>query len=163
MPKSSSLNIVDLGDRLFDTSVINIIEQFYMILVIIDPMIPNVLNNFENLEKIKSLQEKEGIHVEYIINKYSTGIDNNDLLSFLDVKPIAYIPYINSKNIYKAVYEADLPCNFSDVKNELYPAFNKLIKIIVPKEIYEQKTYKNKKLINKLKTGEINEKILQEE
>ena len=151
MPKSSSLNIVDLGDKLFDLSVISIIEQFYMILVIIDPMIPNVLNSFEYLEKIKSLQEKKGIHIEYIVNKYSSGIDNNDLLSFLDVKPITYIPYINSKNIYKAVYEADIPCSISDVKNELYPAFNKLLKIIVPKEIYEQKTYKNKKLINKLK------------
>lgn len=151
MPKSSSLNIVDLGDRLFDPSVINIIEQFYMVLVIIDPMIPNVLNSYEYLEKIKSLQETKGIHIEYVVNKYCSGIDNSDLLSFLDVKPITYIPYINSKNIYKAVYEADIPCNISDVKNELYPAFNKLLKIIVPKEIYEQKTYKNKKLINKLK------------
>ncbi len=151
MPKSSSLNIVDLGDKLFEPYIINIIEQFYMILVVIDPMIPNVLNSFEYFEKIKSLQEEKGIHIEYIVNKYSNGIDNNDLLSFLNVKPIAYIPYINSKYIYKAVYEAELPCNISDVKNELYPAFNKLLKIIVPKEIYEQKTYKNKKLINKLK------------
>lgn len=151
MPKSSSLNIIDLGDKLFDTSILDIIEQFYMILVIIDPMIPNVLSRYEELDKIKALQEDKGVHIEYIINKHSGGIDNNDLLSFLDVKPVAYIPYINSKNIYKAVYEADLPCNITEVKNELYPAFNKLLKNVIPKEIYEQKTYKNKKLLNKLK------------
>lgn len=151
MPKPSSLNIVDLGDRLFDSGIINIIEQFYMIFVIIDPMIPNVLNSFEYLEKIKSLQRDKGIHIEYIVNKYSKGVDDNDLLNFLDIKPIAYVPYINSKNIYKAVYDADIPYNISEVKDELYPAFNKLLKIIVPKEIYEQKSYKNKKLMKKLK------------
>ena len=153
MPKSSSLNIVDLGDKLFDSSIIDIIEQFYLILVIVDPMIPNVLNSYENLKKIKELQEEKGIHVEFVVNKYNSGIDNNDLLSFLDAKPIAYIPYINSKNIYKSVYGADIPCNITEVKNELYPAFNKVLKMIIPKEIYEQKTYKNKKLLNKLKNN----------
>ncbi len=144
MPKPSSMNIVDLGDKLFDPSISNIIEQFYMILVIIDPMIPDLLNSYEFLEKIKALGEENAIHIEYIINKYNKGINNNDLLDFLGVKPLVYLPHINSKHIYNAVYNAEIPYNNSDVKNELLPEFNKLLKFIVPKEIFEHKPFKIK-------------------
>lgn len=143
MLKPSSMNIVDLGDKLFDSSISSIIEQFYMIIVIIDPMIPNVLNSFEYLEKIKSLEEEKAINIEYVVNKYSKGVNSNDLINFLDVKPFMYLPYINSKNIYKAVYDADIPYNNIEVRTELFPEFDKLLKRIVPKEIYRQKSNKN--------------------
>lgn len=149
MPKPSSMNIIDLGDKLFDPSISNIIEQFYMIIVIIDPMIPNVLNSYENLEKIKSLEEEKAIHIEYVVNKFNQGINKNDLNDFLDIKPLAYLPYVNSKNIYKAVYDADIPYNNIDVKTELFSEFNKLLKIVVPKEIYQQKS--NKSIFKKFK------------
>jgi hypothetical protein len=149
MPKPSSMNIVDLGDKLFDPSISNIIEQFYMIIVLIDPMVPNVLNNFENLEKIKSLQDEKSIHIEYVVNKYNKGINKYELIDFLNLKPLLYLPHINSKHIYKAVYEADIPYNNFDVKTELFPEFNKLLKMVVPKEIYEQKL--NKKIFKKIK------------
>lgn len=142
MPKPSSMNIVDLGDKLFNPSITNIIEQFYMIIVIIDPMIPNVLNNFEYLEKIKHLQKEKNVRIEYIINKHNKGINENELINFLDVKNISYLPYVNSKSIYKAVYDADIPYNISDVREKLSPVFDKLIKMIVPKEIYKQKNSK---------------------
>lgn len=149
IPKPSSMNIVDLGDKLFDSSISSIIEQFYMIIVIIDPMIPNVLNSFEYLEKIKNLGEEKAINIKYVVNKYSKGINSNDLIDFLDIKPSIYLPCINSKNIYKAVYDADIPYNNIEVKTELFPEFNKLLKMIVPKEIYEQKS--NKNIFKKLK------------
>lgn len=149
MPKPSSMNIVDLGDKLFDPSIISIIEQFYMIIVIIDPMIPNVLNSFENLEKIKNLEEEKGIHIEYVVNKFNKGINTYDLNNFLNIKPLVYLPHINSKNIYKAVYDADIPYNNIDVKTELFPEFNKLLKMVVPKEIYQHKS--NKNIFKKLK------------
>ena len=142
MPKPSSMNIVDLGDKLFDPSINSIIEQFYMIIVIIDPMIPDLLNNFEILEKIKALGEEKAIHIEYIVNKYNKGISNNDLFDFLGIKPLAYLPHINSRHIYKAVYNAEIPYNNLDVRDELLPEFNKLLKIIVPKEIFKHKLHK---------------------
>ena len=143
MPKPSSMNIIDLGDKLFDPSVSNIIEQFYMLIVIIDPMIPNLLNSYEYLEKIKSLKNEKSINVQFVINKYSKGISNIDLIDFLNVKPIAYLPYINPRSIYKAVYDADIPYNNKEVKEELFPEFKKILKMVVPKEIYEKRINKN--------------------
>ena len=151
MPKESTLNIVDLGDKLFDSSVIDIIEQFEIILVIIDPMIPDLLNSIEMLEKIKSLQSTKSVRIEYIVNKFNSGVDKSSLLNFLDIKPICYIPYISLENIYKAVYDGDIPYNIFDVKCQLFKPFNKLFNIVIPKEIYEQCLYKNKKIIYKLK------------
>lgn len=139
--KDSTLNIVDLGDKLFDSSIVDIVEQFSMIIVIIDPMVPELINSIDNLEKIKKLQKNRSINIQYVINKYNKGIDKSELLDFLDVKPLAYIPFIEPKYVYGAVYDGTVQYNNSNVKALLYPPFKKIIENIIPKEALGKKSF----------------------
>jgi len=129
------INIIDLGNKLFDSNTINIIEQFSSIILIIDPYVPNVLENIQILEKIKKLEENKSLNIKYIINKFNDGVDETELLNNLDIYPIAYIPFIDPQHIYLAAHKNKIPYGIKDVRESLQKPFEKLIKDIIPEEM----------------------------
>ncbi|QSX04922.1 hypothetical protein JYG23_09480 [Sedimentibacter sp. zth1] len=146
LPKESSINVIDLGDKLFNSSITDILEQFSMIIVIIDPMVPNLLNSITNFEKIKELEKTSKTKILYVINKFSKGVNKKELLGFLDITPTCYIPYINSKDIYKAVYEGTIPYNYTSVKSELNGPFSSIIENIISLKMLKSHNRKKKKI-----------------
>lgn len=137
------INIIDLGNKLFDSNIINIIEQFSSIILIIDPYVPNVLENIHMLEKIKKLEENKSLNIKYIFNKFNDGVDETELLNNLDIYPIAYIPFIDPQHIYLAAHKNKIPFGIKDVKEGLQKPFEKLIKDIIPEEINQLKKKKS--------------------
>jgi len=140
------INIIDLGNRFFDSNIINIIEQFSCVILIIDPYVPNVLENIQMLEKIKKLEENKNLNIKYIINKFNDGVDETELLNNLDIYPIAYIPFIDPQHIYLAAHKNKIPYGIKDVREVLQKPFDKLIKDIIPEEMNH---YKKKKSLFK--------------
>lgn len=126
--KKSYINIVDIGHLIFDDNIYEIIDIFNILIVVIDPMVPDLLNNSEMLEKFKELENKSGIRIIYVVNKFNKGVDKRELLKFLNKKPASYIPYINPEMIYKSVYNCAIPYNYKAVKKELFKPLNKIIK-----------------------------------
>lgn len=140
------INIIDLGNKLFDSNIINIIEQFSSIILIIDPYVPNVIENIQMLEKIKKLEEIKSLNVKYIINKFNDGVDETELINNLDIYPIAYIPFIDPQHVYLAAHKNKIPYGIKDVREVLQKPFDKLIKDIIPEEMNH---YKKKKSLFK--------------
>lgn len=133
------INIIDLGNKLFDSSIISIIEQFSSIILIIDPYVPNVLENIQMLEKIKKLEENKILDIKYIINKFNDGVDETELLNNLDIYPIANIPFIDPQHIYLAAHKNKIPFDIKDVRERLQKPFSKLVKDIIPEELSQNK------------------------
>ncbi|QSX05466.1 hypothetical protein JYG23_12385 [Sedimentibacter sp. zth1] len=146
------INIIDLGNQLFDTSIINIIEQFSLVIIIIDPYIPNILENLHTIEKIKKLEENKSVNIKYVINKYNDGVDKSELLNNLDIEPIAYIPYLDPQYVYKATSENKIPYNYKYVKEKLEKPMTKLAKNILPKEIEFKKQKHRINILSKIKS-----------
>ena len=137
------VNIIDLGSNLYDINIINIIEQFSCILIIIDPYFPDIIDSLYMLEKIKK-SESGGLNIKYIINKWNDGVDEVELLNIIDIDTIAYIPFIDPQYIYFAAYKNKIPFAIKDVKDKLEKPFEKIIKKIIPEEI---NNFKKKKSI----------------
>lgn len=132
--KQSLLSIIDIGTYINHDSIKGIKEQFDMFLVVIDPFVTQYMNNFNSLLEFKKMKA-EGMNVEFIINKFNSGVDKKRLLNYLDIKPIEYVPFIKPEFTYKASYECVIPYEFKEVREELEPAFSELVKKLVPEEI----------------------------
>lgn len=138
------VNVIDLGDKLFDISVINIIEQFTCVFVIIDPYVPCVIESLDMLEKIKHEEKKNGLKIKYVINKFNDGYDETEVLSMLDIYPIANIPFVDPQYIYLAAHKNKIAYDFEEVRKSLKHPFENIIKEIIPEEL---SNFKNKKSI----------------
>lgn len=132
--KQSLLSVVDIGTYIEHESIKNVIEQFDMLLVVIDPFITQYMNNYNSLLYFKKLKE-EGICVEFIVNKFNEGVDKKRMLDYLGIKPMEYVPFISPEYIYGAVYDCLIPYEKKEVQEVLRPAFDELIRKLVPEEI----------------------------
>jgi hypothetical protein len=125
-PKESNVNIVDIGQALFHNSIYNIVEQFKVVFIVVDPMLPNLLLKNEYLNSIKDFEEEKGVQVEFIINKYASNIQKTLLEDFIGRRLNYYIPQIDLKYIYEAVYYGIISLELKEVSKFICPVFDKI-------------------------------------
>lgn len=135
--RKANITIIDIGDYFEHKSVEAIIDEADLILIIVDPMPSEIMNNRTKLENI--LSAKSELPYEFVINRFTKGVNKKELLSALQVEPLAFIPAINLSYIHTSVYECNIPYSYQEVKNQLEkPLENITAKIISDPTLYKK-------------------------
>lgn len=135
--KRASLNIIDIGNHFEHPAIYKMLHLLDMILVIIDPLPPEILQGEKRLKLFQNLKN-EGCEVEFIINKFNKGINIKELIGYLGVKPMMSFPIIESKLIYEAVYQCKIPYSIDILKTILKKEIDLLIKKVIPEELIKK-------------------------
>ncbi len=145
--KKPNITIFDCGDKLSDTKTKELYSEADMILVIIDPMPSDILLNMKLLEEYIALKEDKGFPIEFVINKYTDGIKLKDLKDILDIKPLSYIPAIDTELIHREIYKLRLPFDNEDIKSELENPLYYILNKFIPAEYWTNTEIKQKENI----------------
>lgn len=80
------------------------------------------------MELINQLEQSGDCHVEFILNKYTDQILQEQL--GLPYRPTAFIPFIDPPTVYSALWQGELLYNYPDVQEildrELYPVIRRI-------------------------------------
>lgn len=128
--KRASVNIIDIGNNWSHPAIQDSLRIFEKILIIIDPLPPDILQKEVLLGNIKNLKDA-GYPIEFIVNKYQKGVQMKELIEYLGVTPAMNIPFVDISYIYKAVYQYKIPYEIPQVKNILEKEMDLLIKRII--------------------------------
>lgn len=139
--KKASINIIDCGHNFKNNCVQEILSEADMILVLIDPLPADIMQNNEILEELIKLKTN-GFPVEFILNKWNKGVNKKEILNFLNIEPLMYIPFITPEFIYKATYNCKIPYEYEEVKEELQNIFLRLMEGLVPKSLLKKEINK---------------------
>lgn len=146
--RKASISILDIGYNIDKDYIKPILDEADKIFIVIDPMPTEIMQNKKLFDDLLELK-KDGLPIEFIINRWTSGIDKKQLLNHLKITPLALIPAIDLKLIHKAIYDCKIPYSVSEIKEELSIPFNNIVKRIIPSEfITEEKAktgyFKNK-------------------
>lgn len=97
------------------SSTLRLLQDMDIIFAIIDPMPSKLLSGYGFLQEIKALEARER-PVIYLINKYNSGINKKEMLSFLKVKKPVFTPVIPWEELYRAEYNCKNPYSSVEVK-----------------------------------------------
>jgi|GEM_PF-2219767 len=129
--KKASINIVDIGNNFEDDSIQGIIDEFDILIVVIDPM----QNNF-NVEVLREVKKFGRIgKVQYVINRWNSNSDKNKIVSEIGSEDFVYVPFIDIEVINKAINSSVFPYSIDTVKQSFDKPFSKLIRELIPTEI----------------------------
>jgi MinD-like ATPase involved in chromosome partitioning or flagellar assembly len=154
--KKAVVNIVDCGGNLEHESIKNTLSEPDLILIVVDPLPTECMQNERLLEELISMK-KSGYPIEFVVNRWASGINREQLLDFLRITPLATVPYIDSRYIYDAIYNYRLPIDNSEVETAFNKPFSTIIKRIVPTELIkgptqqEAEEVKGKGIFSKIK------------
>jgi len=141
------ITLIDVGDNLNHEAVRPLLSLVDLVLVVIDPFPTNFYinrNKLLNLEKLKS----DGCPINFIMNKWNSGIEEKEFLDFIKVKPLAFIPAIDLAILYKANYQYKIPLCYKEVSDLLDKPLAKICSLFIPKE-FEIGISKNKSIKKK--------------
>ena len=137
------ITLIDIGDNLFHAAVKPLLSVVDLVLVVIDPFPTSCkINNNKFLELLKL--KSDGCPVNFIINKWNSGIDKKEFLDFIQVKPLAFIPAIDLAILYKANCQYKIPLCYKEVSDVMDSPLNDICSLFVPKE-FASTFSKNKK------------------
>jgi len=127
------ITFIDVGDSIFHESVKPLLSTADFVFVVIDPF-PTIckISNDKFLELLKL--KSEGCPVHFIINKWNSGIDEKEFLSFIGVKPLALIPAIDLSILYKANCQYKISLCYPEVSKLLEGPLNSICSLFIPKE-----------------------------
>ena len=141
------ITLIDVGDNLNHEAVRPLLSLVDLVLVVIDPFPTNFYinrNKLLNLEKLKS----DGCPINFIMNKWNSGIEEKEFFDFIKVKPLAFIPAIDLGILYKANYQYKIPLCYKEVSDLLDKPLAKICSLFIPKE-FEIGISKNKSIKKK--------------
>ena len=161
--KRAPISIIDIGTNIEHESIDPILTSADMILAVINPQPVEIAQNIDRLETLLNFK-KEGYPVEFVINFCNSGINRKVLSSYLKISPSIFIPAVNPKYIYKAVYRNKIPLDYPEVEEQLFKPLSAIIKNIIPlglfKEVLKDRSsYKDSNIIHRLKEKLLNLKI----
>lgn len=96
------------------------------ILMLIDPLPSKMLPEYEFLCALRVSE----LPVIYVINKYNGGIYRRELLDYLKLKKLLFIPSVNQESIYGAEYTCRVVYDMPNARKQLEKPFEALIKEI---------------------------------
>ena len=136
------ITLIDVWDNIFHESVKPLLSTVDFVFVVIDPFPTNCkLNNNKFLELLKL--KSEGCPVNFIINKWNSGIEEKEFLNFIGVKPLAFIPAIDLSILYKANSQYKIALCDSEVSGLLEGPLKSICSLFIPKEFIS--TFSNNK------------------
>ncbi len=132
--KNIAIKIFDFGSNYFKPYIEKTLDDMDYILIVVDPMPAEVMQNDINIERFKELQSHYN-NIFFIINKWTTGIDEVQLLRFMEIDPLERIPYISPQIIHKSIYQCKIPYESKDIQKK----FNDSLERIADKMLHIRK------------------------
>jgi len=139
--RESIVTLVDVGYISDENTIKDIISIIDIVFIVIDSNPADIMCNIHKLAFFKSLSYKS---VYFVLNKWNSGVDKKELLNYLDINPLAFIPFVDPTLIYKCAYSATIPFESKDVQAILNDSFSILLKNIVPSELISEKLFDKK-------------------
>jgi len=147
------ITFIDVGDNLNHETVRPLLSLVDLVLVVIDPFPINFYMNRNKLLDIIKLKSY-GCPINFIMNKWNSGIEEKEFLDFIQVKPLAFIPAIDLSLLYKANYQYKIPLCYSEVSDLLSKPLAKICSLFIPKEfkfgISKNKSIKKKGMFSNI-------------
>lgn len=132
--KRASTYLVDCGSHLDHKSIRPIVNEADLVLIVVDPMPTECMQNEALLEELFEMK-KSGLPIEFVVNRYSNGVNKEQLNDYLRVSPLCYIPTVDSKYIHEAIYNYKLPMEMKNVAETLDKPLYYIIKKLIPSEL----------------------------
>jgi len=130
---TSPITLIDVGDNIFHESVKPLISIVDQVLVVIDPFPTSCKIGSARLSELLKLKG-EGYPINFIINKWNSGIDKDEFLSFLGVKPLAFIPAVDLAELYKANCKYVIALSYREVYKLMESPLKKISSLFIPQE-----------------------------
>lgn len=159
--RDSAVTLIDAGYSVPENTLKELIGVLDLVFVVSDCVPAEIMGNIEKLKMYKQLIS-DGKQVFFVLNKYNAGINKKYLLNYMDIEPLAYIPFVNPEYIYGCYYTAKIPYDKKEIKEILDPCFSTIIKNIIPPEFLlkisgETNKPKKKGLLSSFLKREVNE------
>lgn len=132
--KKASINLVDCGSNLEHESLKPIISEADLVLVLVDPLPTECMQNEDLLNELFNMK-KSGIPVEFVVNRWTSGVNKEELIDFLKVTPLATLPAIDLKYIHEAIYNYRIPFENKTVEETFSKPFYQIIKKFIPADM----------------------------
>jgi len=130
---TTPITLIDIGGSIFHESVKPLLSIVDRVLVVIDPFPTSCKIGSARLFELLRLKN-EGYPVNFIVNKWNSGIDKDEFLSFLGVKPIAFIPAIDLSVLYKANCKYEIALGYREVYKVMEGPLKKISSLFIPQE-----------------------------
>jgi len=127
------ITLIDIGDNLRNESVKPLLSIVDLVLIVIDPFPTNCKIESGKLSELLKLKS-EGYPVNFIINKWNSGIDKREFLDFIGVKPLALIPAIDLAILYKANCQYRMPLCYREVSDVMESPLKEISSLFIPEE-----------------------------
>lgn len=142
--RKASINLLDIGNEFNHQAMSDLIMDLELLLVVVDPLPGAVMQSREVFEKLKVLKD-EGVNVQFVFNKWNSGVDKRKILEYFALSPITYVPFVIPELVYKAIYDCHIPYGVKKIKEILEPSYMPIIKAIVPEDLLLRKGSKSTK------------------
>jgi hypothetical protein len=143
----AGIQIVDVGNNFEEKSIKPIVNEADLTLVVIDPMPVECSQNSKRLDELLEMK-KNGFPIEFVVNRFENTVDTEQLKEFIRVTPVAYIPAVDLKYIYKAVYNYKIPFEIKEVEEAIIKPLYQIAKLIIPDELLKD-TFTSKEKADK--------------
>lgn len=129
----SPITLVDIGSNIFHNSVKPMLSSVDVILVLIDPFPSSCIRENQRLEEIIKLR-KEGFPIHFVVNKWNSGVEEKEFINYLGCSPVAFIPAIDPKFLYRANYKSIIPYEIAEVSKLLDKSLGKICSLFIPEK-----------------------------
>ena len=147
------ITFIDVGDNLNHEAVRPLLSVVDFILVVIDPFPTTFKRSANKITELKKLKI-DGFPINFIMNKWNSGIEEKEFLDFMQVKPLAFIPAIDLSILYKANYQYKIPLCYSEVSDLIRKPLKNICSLFIPKEfnfgISKNKSIKKKGILSNI-------------
>jgi hypothetical protein len=130
---TTPITLIDIGGSLFHEAVKPLLSIVDLVLVVIDPFPTSCKIESGKLTELLKLKG-EGCPVNFIINKWNSGIDKKEFLDFIGVKPLAFIPAIDLAILYKANCQYRIPLSCREVSDVMESPLKEISSLFIPEE-----------------------------
>lgn len=83
-----------------ETYIWPLLKEMDKILIIIDPLPSKMLEGYQFLCKLRV----KNLPLIYVVNRYNDGVNRREMVNFLSLCKLIYLPALPAKEIYKAEY-----------------------------------------------------------
>lgn len=135
----SPITLVDIGSSIFHDSVKPMLSSVDEILVLIDPFPSSCIRENERLEKMIKLRH-EGFPIHFVVNKWNSGVEDKEFINYLGCSPVAFIPAVDFKFLYRANYKSIIPYEIAEVSKLLEKPLGKICSLFMPEKFIRSDT-----------------------
>jgi len=130
---TTPITLIDIGGSLFHESVKPLLSIVDLVLVVIDPFPTSCKIESGRLSELLKLKN-DGYPINFIVNKWNSGIDKKEFLDFIGVKPLAFIPAIDLALLYKANCQYRMPLSYREVSDVMESPLKEISSLFIPEE-----------------------------